>query len=195
MTPLRLLFVTAELAPLAKTGGLADVSAALPRDLKAHGHDVPELTDDVKRDIAAAVGVGAIKYADLSQNRTSDYVFDYDKMLATEGNTATYMQYAYARCRSIFRKENIADARFRTDPPAVVISHTAERALALQLLRFPEAGENAAADYLPHLVTDEEKIAALRPWLSRTCMKRTQNRECQAACPESSQSFSFGPQT
>ena len=61
---------------------------------------MPELTDEEKREIAEAVGVGAVKYADLSQNRTSDYVFDCDKMLATDGNTATYMQYAYARCRA-----------------------------------------------------------------------------------------------
>jgi arginyl-tRNA synthetase len=120
---------------------------------KASGHDVPELTDEVKRDIAEAVGVGAIKYGDLSQNRTSDYVFSYDKMLATDGNTATYMQYAYARCCAIFRKESIDPALFRTDPPAVVLAEPAERALALQLLRFPEAVAAAAADYLPHLVT------------------------------------------
>ena len=119
----------------------------------AFGHDVPELTDSVKRDIAEAVGIGAIKYADLSQNRTSDYVFSYDKMLATEGNTATYMQYAYARCRAIFRKGDVDEARFRSSPPDVVIGHPAERALALQLLRFPEAVENAASDYLPHLIT------------------------------------------
>jgi arginyl-tRNA synthetase len=120
---------------------------------RAHGHKVPELSDDEKRVIAETVGVGAVKYADLSQNRTSDYVFDYDKMLATVGNTATYMQYAYARCRSIFREGGVDDARFRTSPPAVLITHPAERALALQLLRFPEAVEAAAADYLPHLIT------------------------------------------
>ena len=54
--------------------------------------------------MAEAVGIGAIKYADLSQNRTSDYVFSYEKMLAKNGNTATYMQYAYARVRSIFAR-------------------------------------------------------------------------------------------
>jgi arginyl-tRNA synthetase len=99
------------------------------------------------------VGVGAIKYADLCQDRTSDYVFSYDKMLGMEGNTATYMQYAYARCRSIFREGGVDEARFRADLPAVVISHSSERALALQLLRFPEAVENAAAEYRPHLIT------------------------------------------
>jgi len=120
---------------------------------RAHGHKVPDLSEEEKRQIHDAVGVGAMKYADLCQNRTSDYVFSYDKMLATEGNTATYMQYAYARCRSIFREGGVDDARFRADPPEVVIGHPAERALALQLLRFPEAVENAAAEYLPHLIT------------------------------------------
>ncbi len=130
-------------------------------DRKAHGHDVPELTDEVKRDIAEVVGIGALKYADLSGNRTSDYVFSYEKMLATDGNTATYMQYAYARCQSIFRK-----AGFDLPARGVSKGHAeplltlragewtpAERALALQLLRFPEAVEAAAAEYLPHMIT------------------------------------------
>ncbi len=122
-------------------------------DRRANGHDVPVLSDAEKRDIAEAVGVGAVKYADLSQNRTSDYVFDLDKMTATVGNTATYMQYAYARYRSIFREGGLDEARFRNDPPPVVLTHPTERALALQLLRFPEAVEAAAADYAPHLIT------------------------------------------
>jgi arginyl-tRNA synthetase len=120
---------------------------------RGHGHDVPELSDAVIDDIAQAVGVGAIKYADLSQNRTSDYKYDLEKMTSTEGNTATYMQYAYARCRAIFRKGEVDESRFRTNPPAVVFTHPAERALALQLLRFPEAVDAAAADYLPHLIS------------------------------------------
>jgi arginyl-tRNA synthetase len=120
---------------------------------KAHGHDVPELTDDVKRDIASAVGIGAIRYADLSGNRTSDYRFSFTKMLATEGNTSTYMQYAYARCRSIFRKGNADEATFRTAPPKVLLTHPAERALGVQLLKFEEVLTAAAAEYLPHYIT------------------------------------------
>jgi arginyl-tRNA synthetase len=122
-------------------------------DRRAHGHDVPDLDPAEKAAIAEVIGVGAVKYADLSQNRTSDYVFDLDKMTGTEGNTAAYMQYAYARCRAIFRRGEVDEARFRTNPPAVLVTHPAERALALQLLRFPEAVEAAAADYLPHLIT------------------------------------------
>lgn len=120
----------------------------------AQGHKLPQLSEQEIAAIAEAVGIGAVKYADLSQNRTSDYVFNYDKMLATDGNTATYMQYAYARCRSIFREGNVAEERFR-QPPAVpvVISQPQERSLALQLLRFPEALQAAANDYLPHYIT------------------------------------------
>jgi arginyl-tRNA synthetase len=120
---------------------------------RAHGHKVYEATDAEKRTIAEVVGVGAVKYADLCQNRTTDYVFDLDKMTATVGNTAAYMQYAYARCCGIFREGHIDPSRFRSQPPEVILAHPAERALALQLLRFPEAVENAAADYYPHLIT------------------------------------------
>lgn len=151
----------------ARKGGAADLSVLVDEatkmglelyeasyaDRKNSGHDVPDLTDDFKREIAEAVGIGAVKYADLIGNRNSDYTFSYRKMLATDGNTATYMQYAYARCRSIFRKGNVDDARFRTTPPAVVITHPAERTLVLTLLRFEEALNAAAVEYLPHYVT------------------------------------------
>jgi len=117
---------------------------------KEEGHDVPDLTDERKREIAEAVGFGAVKYADLSGNRTSDYRYDLDKMLATTGNTATYMQYAYARCRSIFRKGNADETAFRTDPPAVLITFPAERTLALQLLKFADVLAEVQAKYEPH---------------------------------------------
>jgi arginyl-tRNA synthetase len=120
---------------------------------RATGHDVPDLSDDVIQDIAEAIGTGAVKYADLSQNRNSDYVYDADKMLAVEGNTASYMQYAYARCRSILRRGHVDETRFRTNPPAVAISHPAERTLVLQLLRFEDALTGAANEYLPHYLT------------------------------------------
>ena len=122
----------------------------------AQGHEAPrweEFSDAEKQDIASAVGIGAVKYADLSQNRTTDYTFDFAKMLATNGNTATYMQYAYARCRAIFRRGEVDAEHYRTNPPTVLLANAAERALALQLLRFPEAVEAAAAEYLPHLIT------------------------------------------
>ncbi|MFM7109821.1 MAG: arginine--tRNA ligase, partial [Planctomycetota bacterium] len=103
--------------------------------------------------IAEAVGIGAVKYADLSQNRVSDYVFSWDKMLAMDGNTAAYMQYAYARCRSILRKAGVSSESLSRSVPKVLIGHSAERSLAIHLLRLGEALHAAAADFRPHVLT------------------------------------------
>lgn len=115
--------------------------------------DGPELSSDQRRQIAEVVGIGALKYADLSQNRTSDYVFSYDKMLAMNGNTATYMQYAYTRVRGIFRRASIDADAVRQSGCPVLLTTPAERALAVQLLRFGEALDLAAAGYLPNQLT------------------------------------------
>jgi len=120
---------------------------------KEQGHEVVELTPEQERDLATVIGIGAVKYADLSQNRTIDYIFSWEKMLAMNGNTATYMQYAYARNRSIFRRGDEDVEAYRTDPPPVVITNASERALALQLLRFEDALQAAAAEFKPNLVT------------------------------------------
>jgi arginyl-tRNA synthetase len=120
---------------------------------KASGHEVPELSEEEIKEIAEVTGTGAVKYADLNLNRTSDYKYDPDKMLMPEGNTSTYMQYAYARCRAIFRKGQVEEARFRTSPPAVLITLPAERTLCLQLLRLEEYLLSAASEYLPHYIT------------------------------------------
>ena len=120
---------------------------------QAQGHEIPEFDRGEKQQIAEAVGIGAIKYADLSQNRTSDYNFDYDKMLATEGNTATYMQYAYARNRSIFRKADVDPIALRQLRPPCSLDSPHERALALQLLRLEESLQSAAAEYQPSTIT------------------------------------------
>ncbi len=111
------------------------------------------MSDAERRALAEVVGLGAVKYADLSQNRTSDYVFNWEKMLAMEGNTGAYMQYAYVRNRGILRKANEDPAGLQTDPPAILLDKPTERALALQLLRFGEALEAAAADYRPNAIT------------------------------------------
>lgn len=103
--------------------------------------------------IAEAVGIGAVKYADLCQNRVSDYVFSWDKMLAMDGNTAAYMQYAYARCRSILRKAGITADSWVRARPKVNLGEPSERALAIHLLRLGEALQAAAADFRPHLLT------------------------------------------
>jgi arginyl-tRNA synthetase len=89
----------------------------------------------------------------LSQNRAIDGVFDLKKVVNREGNTATYMQYAYARNRSIFRKGGVEAASLRTDPPVPSLALPDERALAVQLLRFEDALCGAAADYRPHVIT------------------------------------------
>jgi arginyl-tRNA synthetase len=116
------------------------------------GEDVPDLSVAERRQIAEVVGLGAVKYADLSQNRTTDYVFNWDKMLAMDGNTATYMQYAYARIRSIFRKGEEDVTSFRRQPPLPFLEQPQERALALQLLRLEEVLESAAVEYKPNII-------------------------------------------
>ncbi len=115
--------------------------------------DGPELSEEQREQVAQRVGIAAIKYADLSQNRTSDYVFSYDKMVATKGNTATYMQYAYARVRSIFRRGNIDIEALRDSEVPILLQEPAERALGLELLRFSEALDLAMADYRPNQLT------------------------------------------
>jgi len=113
----------------------------------------PELSDDDRRHIAHVVGHAAIKFADLSQNRESDYVFSFDKMVALEGNTATYMQYSYARTQSIFAKGKVDVETLRAAPDPFQVGHPAERALALKLLQFAEALQDAMADYRPSQLT------------------------------------------
>ena len=103
--------------------------------------------------VAEAVGIACMKYADLSQNRTSDYEFSYDKMLAMNGNTATYMQYAYARVRSIFRRGQGRHRSACAAAAAIVLDSPAERGLARQLLRFCEALDATVADYRPNQLT------------------------------------------
>jgi arginyl-tRNA synthetase len=123
------------------------------QERQSHGHDVAQLSPEEIHAIAECVGLGAVKYADLSQNRTSDYTFDWDKMLAMDGNTAAYMQYAYARIRSIFRKGEFKPERFRSSPPDLTLEKPQERALAVQLLRLQDALRSAAAEYKPNLIT------------------------------------------
>lgn len=112
-----------------------------------------ELSEEERATIAERVGIAALKYADLSQNRDSDYVFSYDKMLAMNGNTATYMQYAYARVRSIFNRGGFDPEALRASGAELVLETDAERALALEILRFGEALELAVADYRPNILT------------------------------------------
>ncbi len=116
----------------------------------------PDLSAEQKAEIARAVGIGAVKYADYSNNRTSDYVFSFDKMLAMEGNTAPYMQYAYARIKSIERKAQSKDVDVEAELASVKtlsLSEPAELDLAKHLIRYGEAIEGTAADYRPNYLT------------------------------------------
>ncbi len=113
----------------------------------------PELSPEQRQCVAETVGMGALKYADLAQNRTSDYVFSFDKMLAMNGNTGTYMQYAYARIRSIFRKGNVDAASLVGSGAKILLETPEERALGLQILRLGEAIDQVVADYRPNQLT------------------------------------------
>lgn len=113
-----------------------------------------EMTSEMRRRVAEVVGIGALKYADLAQNRTSDYTFSYEKMLAMNGNTATYMQYAYARVVSIFAKGEVDVASLRASGGAIELAHLAERALAMALLQFSEALDQTVAEYRPNFLTN-----------------------------------------
>jgi arginyl-tRNA synthetase len=115
--------------------------------------ETPELDGRARAAVAEAVGIGGIKYADLRHNRDSDYVFQWDKMLATTGDTATYIQYSFARICGIFRKGGIDRAALRSSGSNVRLSLPAERRLALQLLRFPESIDLALEDCRPNYVT------------------------------------------
>lgn len=113
----------------------------------------PNLPESERREIARVVGLGAIKYADLSQNRQSDYLFSWEKMLSFQGNTAPYLQYAYTRVRSIFRKGAVEDAGclFEPNQPPVLLAPD-EMTLSKHLLNFGLVLEAMAEDYRPNFL-------------------------------------------
>ncbi len=109
----------------------------------------PDLPAEELENLVNAVGIGAIKYADLSKSRTTDYIFDWDNMLAFEGNTAPYMQYAYTRVASIFKRAEI-DVNSLTAP--MVLTEERELALATRLLQFEETLTSVAREGTPHVM-------------------------------------------
>lgn len=109
----------------------------------------PDLTESELKEVIEAVAIGAVKYADLSKNRATDYVFDWDLMLSFEGNTAPYLQYAYTRILSIFRKANLAELAIIG---SINIEQDQERALALKLAQFDEVISQVTQEGLPHLL-------------------------------------------
>jgi len=107
----------------------------------------PDLDAETRAEIARKVGIGAVKYADLSKNRTSDYIFNWDTMLSFEGNTAPYLQYAYTRIRSIFRKAGVETADLNH---GLSLNESNERKLAIKLMQFAEVLEQVSRECTPH---------------------------------------------
>src|SRR5213594_2595744 len=110
----------------------------------------PDLSEDAKTDIAQKIGIGAVKYADLSQYRMTDYVFSWDKMLSLQGNTAPYLQNAYVRVRSIFRKAGEAAAKIEK----FVLHEAAEITLAKRLCQFAEIVPQVLNDFRPNILAN-----------------------------------------
>ncbi len=137
-----------------RAGGTVKLSDLLDEALERARRLVAEKNPDMPADelekLANAVGIGAVKYADLSKNRTTDYIFDWDNMLAFEGNTAPYMQYAYTRVLSVFRKAEIDESVLAS--ANVVITEDREAQLAARLLQFEETLNVVAREGTPHVM-------------------------------------------
>ncbi|HSG51019.1 MAG TPA: arginine--tRNA ligase [Rheinheimera sp.] len=135
-----------------RTGGTVKLAELLEEAVvraKAVVQDkASDLSEDEIAEVARKVGIGAVKFADLSKNRTSDYIFSWDAMLSFEGATAPYLQYAYTRVRSILRRADIADG-FSAE---LVIAQEQEKQLAVKLLRFEEALQQVMKDAQPNLL-------------------------------------------
>jgi arginyl-tRNA synthetase len=129
-------------------GGL--LSEAIERALAVVSEKNPDLSAEEQQDVARVIGLGAVKYADLMQHRLTDYLFSWEKMLSFQGNTAPYLQNAYVRIRSIFRKA--AAEGISTEVAPIMIVDAAERALALQILKFGEVLHAVLEDQRPNLL-------------------------------------------
>jgi arginyl-tRNA synthetase len=129
-------------------GGL--LNEAIERALAVVEEKNAELSRGEQEEIARIIGLGAVKYADLMQHRLTDYVFSWEKMLSFQGNTAPYLQNAYVRIRSIFRKAEAEGISVEAVP--IVIADAAERALALQILQFGEVLHSVLEDQRPNLL-------------------------------------------
>jgi arginyl-tRNA synthetase len=150
--------VTGEDGKALKTrdGGVIKLKALLDeaeeRAFAIVAEKAPELPEAERREIARTVGIGAVQYADLAQNRSSNYVFSWDKMLALDGNTAPYLLYAVARIHSIFRKLGLPPGDASTESLASALATPAELALARKLVKFPDGIRLAADTLRPHFL-------------------------------------------
>ncbi len=135
------------------TVGLEDLlDEAESRALAIATEQNPNLSAAEQKNISHVVGIGALKYADLVQNRASDYKFSYDKMLALRGNTATSLQYTYARVQGIIRKLDVDIEQLRRQPAAIEFATDIERQLAVKLVRFGEALDEVLVEYKPNIL-------------------------------------------
>ena len=109
----------------------------------------PELPADERAEVAHMLGIGSVKYADLSTDRTNNYTFDWEKMLSFEGNTAPYLLYSYARVKSLFRRAEIDEGALAGE---MVLDEKAEKILAIKLLQFGEAVDVVVREGYPNLL-------------------------------------------
>lgn len=136
-----------------RTGGTVKLAAlleeAVERAAKLVAEKDPDLDEETRLEVAQKVGIGAVKYADLSKNRASDYIFNWDSMLSFEGNTAPYLQYAYTRIQSIFRKAGVEPQELQAP---LILQQANERSLALKLVQFSEVIDQVADDCMPNVL-------------------------------------------
>ncbi|MAT04527.1 MAG: arginine--tRNA ligase [Acidimicrobiaceae bacterium] len=135
-----------------RTGGAVKLvellDEAVERAADAVAEKNPDLDVDARAEVARTIGIGAVKYADLSTDRIKDYVFDWDRMLAFDGNTAPYLQYAHARICSIFRRAEVDRNSVRST--AIALDEPQERVLAKRLLAYPSALDETVNTFSPH---------------------------------------------
>lgn len=136
-----------------RTGGTVKLVELLDEAVERAGKLIAQRATDLNEaelaEVARKVGIGAVKYADLSKNRTTDYMFNWDTMLSFEGNTAPYLQYAYTRVKSLFRKSGVS---VETLPVDINITEKQEHALAVLLIQFEEVVGVVARDATPHIL-------------------------------------------
>jgi len=127
---------------------------AVVRARKIIAEKNPELPEAERDQVAQIIGIGAVKYADLSQYRMTDYVFSWDRMLSFQGNTAPYLQNAYVRIRSIFRKAAVAASLWDAREQTIKLTEPEERTLALKLCQFAEVVPAVLNDFRPNLLAN-----------------------------------------
>ena len=136
-----------------RSGGLIKLAELLDEAEARATHLVkeknPDLSEEEARELGSVIGIGAVKYADLSKNRTSDYVFDWDQMISFEGNTAPYLQYAYTRVLSIFNRGEVNAAEL---PEQTIAVDEPERRLAVTIAGLEDTLEQVTEEGYPHFL-------------------------------------------